>query len=177
MTPRQAPATIEVLFTLSKDLAMKPWIRRSLLGLFGATIVFGGLTACGHRYEHHGWNTSPEESAKFRGRMVDRVAGKLDLNEDQKKRLGVLAERLHEQRLALMAKTPDPRAEVQALVAGDKFDRARAQTLISDKTAALNAKSPEVVAAMGDFYDSLTPAQQAKVREFTQHRRGWWHRG
>ena len=156
---------------------MKPWIRRALLGLFGATIVMGGVTACGHRYEHRGWNSSPEESAKFRGRMVDRVAGKLDLNEDQKKRLGVLADKLHEQRVAFVGTTTDPRAQVQALVSGEKFDRARAQALISEKTAAVNAKSPEVVAAMADFYDNLTPAQQTKVREFMQHRRGWWHRG
>jgi Spy/CpxP family protein refolding chaperone len=66
---------------------------------------------------------------------------------------------------------------VQALVAGEKFDRARAQTLVTDKTAALNAKSPEVIAALGDFYDSLTPTQQAKVRDYLQGRHGWWHRG
>jgi Spy/CpxP family protein refolding chaperone len=67
---------------------------------------------------------------------------------------------------------------VQALVAGEKFDRARAQALVSEKTAAVNAKSPEVIAALGDFYDSLNPTQQAKVREFMQHRNGrWWHRG
>jgi hypothetical protein len=31
---------------------------------------------------------------------------------------------------------------------------------------------------MADFYDSLTPAQQTKVREAMQKgRHGWWHRG
>lgn len=157
---------------------MRPWIKRSLYGLFGATIILGGVTACGHRHDGHGWQMSAEDQAKFRGKMTDRVASKLDLNEDQKKRLGVLADKLHEQRLALAGKASDPRAEIQALVAGDKFDKARAQTLITEKTAALNAKSPEVVAAMADFYDSLRPEQQAKVRDFMQQRRhGWWHRG
>lgn len=157
---------------------MRPWIKRSLYGLFGATIILGGVTACGHRHDSHGWQMSAEDQAKFRGKIMDRVASKLDLNEDQKKRLGVLADKLHEQRLALAGKTTDPRAEIQALVAGDKFDKARAQTLITEKTAALNAKSPEVVAAMADFYDSLKPEQQAKVRDFMQQRRhGWWHRG
>lgn len=157
---------------------MRPWIKRSLYGLFGATIILGGVTACGHRHDSHGWQMSAEDQAKFRSKVLDRVASKLDLNEDQKKRLGVLADKLHEQRLALAGKTTDPRAEIQALVAGDKFDKARAQTLITEKTAALNAKSPEVVAAMADFYDSLKPEQQAKVRDFMQQRRhGWWHRG
>jgi Spy/CpxP family protein refolding chaperone len=157
---------------------MKPWIRRTLIGLFGATIIMGGLTACGHRYDgRHGWNMSAEDRVKFRDRMIDRVSNKLDLNEDQKKRLVVLAGKLHEQRAALAGQAGDTRAAVQALVAGDKFDRARAQALVSEKTAAVTAKSPEVIAALADFYDSLTPAQQAKVREFMQHRRGWMHRG
>jgi protein CpxP len=30
---------------------MRPWIKRTLYGLFGATIVLGGITACGHRGE------------------------------------------------------------------------------------------------------------------------------
>jgi hypothetical protein len=50
---------------------------------------------------------------------------------------------------------------------------------VGEKMAAVNAKSPEVIAALGDFYDSLAPAQQAKVRDFMEHRggRGWWRRG
>jgi hypothetical protein len=80
----------------------------------------------------------------------------------------VLADKLQEQRAALKGKTVNPRAEVEALVAGDKFDRARAQALVTEKTAAITGKSPEVIAAAGDFYDSLTPAQQTKVREFMQ---------
>ena len=99
------------------------------------------------------------------------------LNEDQKKRLDALAGKLHEQRLALRGAT-DPRADVRALIAGDKFDRDKARTLVGDKVAAVNTKSPEVIAAFGDFFDSLSPAQQAKVRGFLERRRhGWWNRG
>ena len=151
---------------------MKPWIKRSLFGLFGIGVAVGSLTACGHRHDGPGWQMSAEDHGKFRAKMIDRVAGKLDLNEDQKKRLAVVADKLHEQRAAMVGKTTDPRAEVKALVAGEKFDRARAQALVSEKTAAVNGKSPEVIAALGDFYDSLNPAQQAKVREFMDHRRG-----
>ncbi len=156
---------------------MKPWIKRTLIGVFGASILLGGLAACSHR--HHGWsaNMSAEEAAQFRGKMVDRVSSKLDLNEEQKKRLTALADKLHEQRAAMMGQSKDPRAELQALVAGDKFDKARAQTLVSEKTAAIQARSPEVIAALADFYDSLNPAQQQKVREFMQQRGRWFHRG
>ncbi len=155
---------------------MKPWIKRTLFGLFGASILVGGLTACGHRPHGFGGHMSAEESTQFRGKMVNRMAEKLDLNADQKQRLAVLGDKLHEQRLALVGQSQDPRAEVKALVAGDKFDKARAQALITEKTAALQSKSPEVIAALADFYDSLNPTQQQKVREFMEHRRGHWFR-
>lgn len=156
---------------------MKPWLKRTLIGVFGASILVGGLSACGHR--QHAWsaNMSAEESAQFRGRLVDRVSSKLELNEDQKKRLTALADKLHEQRSAMMGQSKDPRAELQALVAGDKFDKARAQALVTEKTAAIQGKSPEVIAALADFYDSLNPTQQQKVRDFMQRRGHWMHRG
>jgi len=156
---------------------MPPWIKRTLFGLFGATVALGGLTACGHRYAHERFSSmSAEEQAEFRKRAVDRVASRLDLDEEQKKRLNAVADKLHEQRVALRGAT-DPRAEVRALVAGEKFDRDKARAMLGEKMSAVSAKSPEVIAAFGDFFDSLSPAQQAKVREFLQHRHhGWWHR-
>jgi hypothetical protein len=47
---------------------------------------------------------------------------------------------------------------------------------MEEKTAALRGKSPEVIAAAGDFFDSLTPVQQQKVRDFMQRRHGWFSR-
>jgi Spy/CpxP family protein refolding chaperone len=155
---------------------MRPWIQRTLLGLFGGAIALGALTACGHHERHPGPSASAEEQSRWRDKMVDRVARKLELNEAQKQKLAALAAKLHEQRNAMRGAT-DPRTEVRALVAGEKFDRARAQALVAEKTAAIQARSPEVIAALGDFYDSLTPAQQAQVRDFMQHRHGWWRRG
>jgi protein CpxP len=156
---------------------MNVFIKRTVIGLFSAAVLAPGLTACGHRTPGFGDNVSAEQSAQHRSKMVERVSGKLDLNPDQKQRLNLLADKLHEQRLAVMGQTTNPRAEISALVAGDKFDKARAQTLVTEKTTAVQAKSPEVIAAMADFYDSLNPAQQQKVRDFMAHRGGWFKRG
>jgi periplasmic protein CpxP/Spy len=148
---------------------MKTWIRRTLLGVLGASIALGGLAACGHRHDSHAWSKmTTEERARVRDKVVDRVASKLELN--------VLAGKLEEQRAALVGTTQAPREQARALVAGEKFDRAKAQAFISEKTAAVQARSPEVIAALGDFYDSLNPAQQAKVRELMERRgrHGWW---
>ena len=61
-----------------------------------------------------------------------------------------------------------PQQQMQELVKGERFDRARAQTLVDEKTQAARAAAPQVIAAMGDFYDSLKPEQQAKVRTFLE---------
>ncbi len=156
---------------------MKHWIKRTLFAALGTTVLVAGLAACGHRNHEYGANLSAEEYSQKRDKMVDRAARKLDLNEDQKKRLATLGDKLYEQRAALMGATKDPRAEMKALVAGDKFDKARAQTLVTEKTGALQSKSPEVIAALADFYDSLNVAQQQKVRDFMDGRGRWFHRG
>ena len=152
---------------------MKSWIKRTLFSVLGASALLGGLTACGTGGEGTRWQASAEESTKFRGKMVERMSSKLDLNAEQKQRLTVLADKLHAQRLALVGDKPNPRADVQALVAGDKFDRSRAQALVTEKTAALSTQSPEVIAALGDFYDSLNAAQQQKVRDFMNRGSRW----
>ena len=150
---------------------MKSWIQRSLLGLFGGALVVGGLAGCaGYR---HGSGT---ESAEFRARMVERVGGKLELDAVQKQKLAALADTLQAQRAALRG-NGDPRAQFKALFAGDKLDQAGATRLVEEKTSALRARSPEVIAAAADFFDHLRPDQQQKVRAFMDRGRRWGRHG
>ncbi len=156
---------------------MRPWLKRTFVGLFGASALLGGVTACSHHPEgRSGWRSaSAEDVARFKSRAIDRVAERLALDAEQRAKLGVLFDRLQEQRLALHGAT-DPRQDLAALVADATFDRWHAQDLINAKLGALRDKSPQVVAALGDFYDSLKPEQQKTVREFLQHGPGWrWH--
>ena len=50
---------------------MKPWIKRTLFGIFGIGIIAGGLSACGHRHHERGMVISEEDSARFKAKMVD----------------------------------------------------------------------------------------------------------
>jgi Spy/CpxP family protein refolding chaperone len=151
---------------------MKPWFKRSLFGLAGAALVAGSLTGCG-AYRHGGWhNASEQDRAEFRARMVERVSSKLELDASQKAKLVTLSEKIQAQRAALRG-GGDPRAEFRALFAGAKLDQERAKKLVEDKTAAIQAGSPEVIAAAADFFDSLNPEQQQKVRDFMDRGRRW----
>jgi Spy/CpxP family protein refolding chaperone len=155
---------------------MTPWIKRSLIALTGITIAVGGLTACGTRGHHEHGPMSAERMSEMRGKVIERVTKKLDLTTEQQQKLGVLADKMQAQRAAFVGQTTDPRAEVGQLVAGEKFDRARALSLLDEKTRVVQVSGPEVITAMADFYDSLNPTQQTEVREMLQKRKGWFGR-
>jgi Spy/CpxP family protein refolding chaperone len=109
---------------------------------------------------------------------VDKISDKLALSGVQKQKLGTLADEMIASRKALKGGSADPRADLKALISGDKFDRTQAQTLLDQKTQAVQGNGPKVLAAFGDFYDSLSPEQQQQVRDKLDKRgHGWWGRG
>lgn len=156
---------------------MKPWIKRTLIGLTSVTVLAGGLAACGHRAHHAEGPASAEQVAEWRGKAIERVSSRLELDAAQRQKLEVLADKLIAQRAAMVGQGGHPREAMRALVAGEKFDRARALNLLDEKTRVLQVGTPEVINALADFYDSLNPTQQAEVREFLDKRRGWFRRG
>ncbi|MEK8048767.1 Spy/CpxP family protein refolding chaperone [Ideonella sp. DXS22W] len=154
---------------------MKPWIRRTLIGVAGLGLVFGGLAACSHRMGH-GWPASEADAAQWRERIVHKASRELDLDAAQQAKLNGLAEAMAAQRRALVGEMgANPRAEFQALIAGPQFDRAKGQALLDAKTGALRDGAPQVMSAAADFYDSLKPEQQQKLRDFmAKGRHGHW---
>ena len=153
---------------------MQRWLKRTLFGLFGTTLLIAGVAGCGG---HHRGQWNEADRTKMRTHILERADKELKLDASQKQRLATLADKLQEQRTALMAGSADPRAAVQSLVSGTRFDREKAQALIESKTTAVRSKSPEVISAAADFYDSLNPEQQQKVRDFMNKKRGWGWRG
>ena len=153
---------------------MRPWIKRTLIGALGATILVGGLAACGHQRHHGGWQMTEADEARIRERVIGKATRELELDAAQQARLNALADAVKAQRMALRGSGPSPRDAVQGLIAGAQFDRAKAQALVEQKTGAVREGSPAVIAAFGDFYDALRPEQQQKVRDFLQ--RGHGHR-
>ena len=155
---------------------MKTWIKRSLIGLTAASLIVGGLAACSFRGEHaRGW--SEERVTEMRGKVIEKITGKLELNAEQKQKLGVLADEMMASRKSFRGEATDPRADLKVLIAGDKFDRTKAQALLDQKMQVMQGSGPKVLSALGDFYDSLNPEQQKEVREKLNKRgHGWWGR-
>lgn len=155
---------------------MRRWIKRTLFGAIGAGVLFGSLAACSHHGDRQAWRNGgdPESAARFQARAVDWVSRELKLDDTQKASLASLAEQLRQQRDQLRG-TTDPRAQVTALFAGERFDRAQAKALVDSKTQAVASASPALIDAIGSFYDGLRPEQQARVRELMNRRghHGW----
>lgn len=162
---------------------MRTWIKNSLIAALGASLAIGGMAfAQNARMGGCGWHHGPmseADAAQWRDKIIDRASSELSLDANQRQNLVALADALHAQRQAMMASsTSDMRQQFQGLFAGDKFDAAGAQTLLQEKTEAIRQAGPQVIAAMGTFYDSLRPEQQQKLRDFMERGgRHGWHRG
>lgn len=146
---------------------MKRWIKRTLLGVAGLGLVVGGLSACSHGLSRHGSPSNEADAAQWRERIVQKASRELDLDAAQQAKLNGLAEAMAAQRRALVGEAgSNPRADFQALIAGPQFDRSKGQALLDAKTGALRDGAPKVMTAAADFFDSLKPEQQQKLRDF-----------
>jgi Spy/CpxP family protein refolding chaperone len=95
--------------------------------------------------------------------MTEKIASRLELNEEQKDLLNGLRDEwiekgkeLHESRAAI-------RNELVAQLGSDKIDRDRLTEAVKKEEAKLNEAVSELVARLAVFHDSLTPEQRADL--------------
>jgi Spy/CpxP family protein refolding chaperone len=146
--------------------------KRIALVVSGLVLVTG-LTACGHRFGHHG----PGDKADW---MVNKVTAELKLDEAQQAKLKAIKDELLSVRKEWVEQREESRSTALALLDKPALDRQQAIDLINGHTQFVEQKAPEIVAAVGEFYDSLTPEQQQTLREHVQKRmehRGGHHWG
>lgn len=96
--------------------------------------------------------------------LAQKVARRLDLNNEQLARLKTLIECLQQQRQAVRG--GDLLQEAGKLFDAPSFDRTAAQALVDARIALLQAAVPAVLDAMAGFYDALDVEQQQVLRFF-----------
>ena len=117
----------------------------------------------------HGWMHGDEavrqevvEFVKFR------ITKRLDLNENQQDKLTSVADQV----LKIRDSVPrNQHLEAFSIISGSTLDRGKAQELVNRHTTNVQNHAPEMIAVLGDFYDSLNTDQQQKIREFISERR------
>jgi periplasmic protein CpxP/Spy len=155
---------------------MKTWLKRTLLGVAVSSALLGGVAAYSEGVGFHHGPPTPEQMAQHEAMMLSHIGKKLDLNPTQAAKLKALGDLLVAAH-APQAGAADPHAVVQGLIAGNTFDRAGAQNLLNQHVAKLQANGPAVIAATGDFFDSLSPAQQQQVRDLAAHHHAFFGLG
>ena len=113
-------------------------------------------------------------------RMVSHIADHLELDDSQTQALDTLRLEISETRELVGGDKQDMKAQVSALIAADTFDQGAALGMINERAAAFQANAPELVAAAGVFFDSLTVEQKTEIQGFmdrfgNRHERGDRH--
>lgn len=119
-------------------------------------LILGGLTAC----SPHG--KDPEQRAAH---FAKKIKSKLDLDEAQAGKLDTLMDTMLKAHKESSERRSKHRETVKEMLSQPKLDRQRAQTLFDEHMQARQEHAPAVINALGDFWDSLRPEQQAKARE------------
>jgi hypothetical protein len=123
----------------------------------------------GHGCHGHGGRGFGRHADGFAQHLLARVGAKLDLDDEQQRRLGVWFEQLQRQREALKGLARGP--ELAGLIAGEQVPRESAQQLLDARLDALRAAGPGLVTAFADFFDSLD-TEQRQVLRFVMRRFG-----
>lgn len=133
-----------------------------LASLAGVALV-ASISAFGH-YRNH---SNPERHAAY---IVEEVSEELELDETQLTKLNALKNKILASHQQMHQNKPDKVQVLLELVEGPTFNRDQALAHISEIMQKMNALAPTVIASLGDFYDSLTPDQQHKLREEIEDR-------
>jgi Spy/CpxP family protein refolding chaperone len=158
-----------------EKIMMNKWLKRTLVGAAVTTALVGSFAAWSQGAGFHHGPPSAEDMAEHQARMLAHIGKTLSLDATQQAKLQVLANQLHAQHAALMGGTANPHDRMKALIAGNTFDRAGAQQLVNEKVTQIQANSPALIAAAGDFFDSLNATQQQQVRDFAATHHGMGH--
>lgn len=144
--------------------------KKLLIGITLIAVTASGLAACGH-FRHH----DPVEKMEY---ITEKVDDKLELTDSQRAELDKLKDQLLTLLTDVKTRKETTHKEVDKLMSQPNLDQEKLLALIHEQTNHVNQSAPQLVAAMAGFYDSLTPDQQATLREqFARHREhhGYWH--
>ena len=117
---------------------------------------------------------SAEDAAKWRERLLERAGKELQLDDAQKQRLGVVFDKMREQRTALVGSTTEPARRTRHAGQGDSSTRRAPRRWWKRRPTPCAARARRRSPRSPGFYDSLKPEQQQKLRDFMDKRHGGW---
>ena len=143
--------------------------RRTVVYITGASLLALGVVACNHGM-YYG---SAEERGEW---MVQKVSNELELDQTQQARLEAVKDEFLNMRRSMRSEREQTRADVLAMLQQPTLDRDKANAIVAQYVEKINTRSPLIVDAIGNFYDSLDDMQRAELTAFIEHKMEHHHR-
>ena len=122
-------------------------------------LAVSGAVMAGAFYKY---GMGPEKHAEH---IVNEIDETLSLEQHQLDYLTKLKNELLRMHRDLHDNKSNHMDKVMSLIKESTFDKTTALDLVDQKTRYINDSAPAIVAALGDFYDSLTTEQQDLLRQ------------
>lgn len=110
------------------------------------------------------------DSDYYADRIVKKISGKLELNDVQQVQLVKLRDTIMQARKEVHKSKAGLQSDIENLISQDTLDRQFVLDRINQRADVMRVKAPDIVNAMGDFYDSLNPEQLQKLRKHINHK-------
>ena len=137
--------------------------KRTIVIITAGTLLIGGVAACKHKMH----SASAEERGEW---VVDKVSKELELNDSQRIKLVEVKDQFIAVRKSMRSDREEARKEVLAMLKQPKMDREKVNAMVNQKIAIVSEKSPSIIDAIGNFYDSLDDSQRAELSEFIEEK-------
>ena len=125
-------------------------------------VIAGTLAACGHHRYH-----DPEKRSEW---FVEKVTDELELNESQQLKLANVRQEILTVRKEMQANRQSTHDDILAMLDQPQLDRQKVLSMVEQKTGSINQYAPQIVNALGEFYDSLSAEQRKELRnELREH--------
>jgi Spy/CpxP family protein refolding chaperone len=137
--------------------------KRAIIIITSGVLLIGGVAACKHKMH----SASAEERGEW---VVDKVSKELELNDSQRIKLVEVKDQFIAVRKSMRSDREEARKEVLAMLKQPTMDREKVNAMVNQKIAIVSEKSPSIIDAIGNFYDSLDDSQRAELSEFIEEK-------
>jgi Spy/CpxP family protein refolding chaperone len=136
-----------------------------------AVPLFAGLTSCGHPYfGHHGRHGRMDDKTVYK--ISDKIASKLDMTDEQKGKMKILADKIVKKLPEFQAHRAEMGDTVLKQFQSDTFDTKEVNALAKKHEESMKGFHEFAVKSLEEFHSILTPDQRKKVAErITEHRK------
>jgi Spy/CpxP family protein refolding chaperone len=138
--------------------------KRTIIYITGIALITTSIVACNRG--------TPEERGE---RMVQKVSDELELTETQQARLTEVKNEFIGLRKTMRSNREQTKTDLQAMLKQPTLDRTKANSIVNQHIETIHSRSPVIIDAIGNFYDSLDDTQRAELREFIEDKMDHHH--